>query len=308
MPKTYVTRSIDIEKPASAVYPLISEFRNWPKWSPWIVVEPEAKLTFAPDGSAYSWNGKVIGAGSIERVSENPPTELMLTLKILKPWKSTSEVGFSLEETDSGCTVTWTMDGALPLPLFWMKGMIEGMVGMDYQRGLMMLKDLAETGTLPSKSVVIESEPFSGFSYVGIRKTCAIAEVGPEMEKDFGRMASWSLEEGITPSAPPFSIYHDWNMGKGTCRYTLGYPVENIPSSLPDDMISGELEACDTYVVEHTGPYRHLGNAWSIAMIHARNKIFPKRKGRDPFEIYVSDPRSTPEHEIVTRIHFPRQG
>ena len=307
MPKTHVSRTIEIEKSAAEVFPLLSDFKNWPRWSPWIMIEPEVKLTFAPDGSAYCWDGEVIGAGSIERISEEAPGKLICTLNILKPWKSTSDVTFSLEETDTGCSVTWTMDGALPLPLFWMKYMMEGMVGMDYQRGLMMLKDLAETGTVPSSSTIIEHEAFEGFRYIGVGKICPIAEVGPEMEKDFARIISWSEEQGIQPSGPPFSIYHDWNMSKGTCRYTLGYPIAETPASLPKDLLSGELKACDTYVVEHVGPFRHLGNAWSIAMIHARNKRFPAIKGRPSFEIYACDPRTTPENETVTRIHTPRK-
>lgn len=159
---------------------------------------------------------------------------------------------------------------------------------------------------MPSASTIVEREAFEGFRYVGIHKTCLIADVGPEMKNDLGRLGAWSEEAAVTPIGQPFSIYHDWNMSKGTCSYTLGLPLSEIPTTLPNDLATGELESCDTYVVEHTGPYRHLGNAWSIAMLHARNKVFPKLKGRDPFEIYTSDPRDTPDEQIVTRIHTPR--
>jgi len=42
--------------------------------------------------------------------------------------------------------VTWTMNGCVPIFLFFMIGMMKAWIGMDYERGLMMLKELAEKG------------------------------------------------------------------------------------------------------------------------------------------------------------------
>jgi hypothetical protein len=53
------------------------------------------------------------------------------------------------------------------------------------------------------------------------------------------------------------------------------------------------------------GAYRHLGSAWSAGMMRERAKVFKSAKGHAPFEVYMSDPATTPEADLVTEIHFP---
>jgi DNA gyrase inhibitor GyrI len=126
------------------------------------------------------------------------------------------------------------------------------------------------------------------------------------MERDFKRLMQWMEEEKLKPSAPPISIYHDWNLGKGLCDYTLGFPLDSIPGTLPSDFLSGSLPETAAFVVEHTGPYHHLGNAWSLGMTHVRNKTFRRKKKLDPFETYLNNPNETPAEDLITRIFFPR--
>lgn len=72
-------------------------------------------------------------------------------LRFLKPWKSQADVTIFLLEESDGTEVTWTMDMSLPIFLFWMKKAMEVYIGMDYERGLLMPKDLGETGSVPSR-------------------------------------------------------------------------------------------------------------------------------------------------------------
>jgi len=308
MPKTHIEREIRIEKPIAEVFETVHDFKRWPDWSPWLVVEPDCKLTFAPDGDSYSWEGKLIGAGSIHRLKEETQKEIQYELRMLKPWKSTSAVAMHFSEAEGGTQVKWTMDGSLPLPLFWMKDMMECLVGMDYQRGLMRLKDLCEKGAVPSSSTVTESVTFAGISGVGLQTECAMDQVGPQMEADFVRLLAMLEEEGITPTGEPFAIYNPKKMGKGQCGYTLGFPVETVPEDLSEGYFPVSIPAGECFVVDHEGPYRHLGDAWSIGMTHSRNKTFPKDKRCDPYEVYLTDPHETPEDEQHTRLYFPRKG
>ena len=74
---------------------------------------------------------------------------------------------------------------------------------------------------------------------------------------------------------------------------------------LPADLVKGTLNEPRTFKVKHIGAYSHLGSGWSAGMMHARAKTFKTAKGHDPFELYVTDPTSTPEAQLVTEIHFP---
>jgi DNA gyrase inhibitor GyrI len=197
------------------------------------------------------------------------------------------------------------MDSSLPFFMFFFKRMMEGFIGMDYQRGLGMLKDYVESGSVPSALEFQGQSAFTGFNYVGVKSQCALEAVGPAMESDMGKLGSWIKEAGVEPAGMPFSIYHKWNIVKGTTDYTLGVPLKEVPASLPAEFVSGAIPSGAVYKVKHTGPYRHLGNAWAAGMMHGRSKQFRQNRGVDPFEIYESDPQETAEHELVTVVHFP---
>ncbi len=81
--------------------------------------------------------------------------------------------------------------------------------------------------------------------------------------------------------------------------------VESAPESLPEGFVAGEFPACEAYEVTHSGPYRHLGNAWSSGMMHARAKVFKQSKKIHPFETYGNNPETTPENELITNVYFP---
>jgi hypothetical protein len=157
MPKTHVSRSIEIASSPEEVFAYLEDFKKWPQWSPWLILEPDCTLDFSDDGSTYTWEGNLIGSGEIERSTLHSPVSMTCELRTAKPWKSNSTVGFSVKKSENGSLVSWTMDGSVPLPLFWMKPMIQGLVGMDYVRGLHMLKDLCETGKVPSSMRTIDN-------------------------------------------------------------------------------------------------------------------------------------------------------
>ncbi len=55
----------------------------------------------------------------------------------------------------------------------------------------------------------------------------------------------------------------------------------------------------------HTGPYAQLGPAWVEFMAARQSEALEVDEARVPFEVYVSDPASTPEAELVTELCLP---
>ena len=317
MPKFTVQKSVVIQAPAEKIYASVRDFRQWPVWSPWLNAEPGCPVSYADDGRSYSWDGKIIGSGEMVVQEEKPNESIHYQLTFLKPWKSVSAVRFEFGEPDGGASteVRWTMDGSLPFLLFWMKSMMTAFVGMDYQRGLNMLKDYIETGSVPSKLDFPGRQAFPGCDYVGKSTRCALADVGPRMEEDLKKVNAWFEQSGTAPAGKPFSIYRKWDMVRQITEYTIAIPVPASPTpasptpasptNVPRDLVSGHTPACETYQVQHTGPYRHLGNAWAAGIFHTRGKVFKQNKKIPPFEIYESNPCDTPEDELVTLLHFP---
>jgi predicted transcriptional regulator YdeE len=304
MPIFHAHKSIRIEAPLGTVYKLVRDFGSWPRWSPWLIAEPTAKVTLAEDGRGYSWEGEVTGMGSMEITGGEPQRSIDYRLTFLKPWKSVNTARFSFLEQDGGTTATWTMEGTLPWFLFWMKGMMSGWIGADFDRGLKMLKDLAETGAVPSSLEFSGIQKAGGFHYAGVRSSCATSEIGPSMARDLNQLVTGLDGGGIKPTGPAFSISHSWDPVKGRTEYTVAVPVAES-AVVPARFTRGEIPSCRAYIVVHTGAYRHLGNAWAAGMMHGRGKRFTADKKTPCFEIYENDPAVTPEVELVTRVHFP---
>jgi len=237
-------------------------------------------------------------------LSERQAERIDGQLTFLTPWKSQSAVSFALAEQGDGTLLTWTMDSSLPFFLFWMKASMQAFLSMDYRRGLAMLKDYAETGSVPSKLEFLGQAAYPGCSYLGVSASCQLSQIGPSTLESAERLNAFLDERQIAPAGAQFSIYHSFSASKGTTRYTVCCPVETPPSDLPYDVHAGALPACKTYAIRHSGTYQHLANAWSAGMMRARSKAFAQNKSIHPFEVYDHMPERE-DGTSVTTVHFP---
>lgn len=293
MPKIFVSQSKEIAKPVQEVFDKVRDMHGWAEWSPWMIADPECKVTNLDDG--YEWDGEICGSGSMVAIGEEPGESIDFDLSFFKPFKSCAKVKMTFAESGEGTEVTWTMDSSLPFFLFWMKKSMEGFIGMDYDRGLNMLKDLMELGEIPSKLTFIGKEPFLGLKGVGFKKECLMDEIEEHMGTDFGK-----LREAF-PDKPGFSSYSKWDVVKKKVSYSIGVEVDEVPAELPTGMEVIEIPACEVYSLTHTGPYRHLGNGWSAGMMHGRSKQFRHKWKIPPFELYEDENDDNP----VVRICLP---
>ena len=302
MPAFSVSKSINIAAPRKAVHQKILNLRSWPEWSPWLISEKSASVSFSADDKTYSWNGDIVGAGQLTITSETAD-KIECALEFLKPWKSKADVHFDLKEIDPTNTqVTWSMDSALPFFMFPMKNMMIAAIGSDYDRGLNMLKSLLETGDIPSSLDFGQTE-VQAMDILGVTASCSVKEVGPSMEKSFCKFGEAIATSGINPTSPPLAIYHKWDLVKGTCDYTIGAPFP--AGTEAPSLVSATIPACRCYTVKHTGPYSFLSNAWASGFGHMRAKQFKLNKKIDAFEIYQNDPKEVEANELITIVHFP---
>ncbi|MEM9022125.1 MAG: SRPBCC family protein [Bacteroidota bacterium] len=299
-----ISKSITIDQPIDKVYGIISDFHQWTAWSPWLIMEPEAKVTVADDGKSYAWNGKRVGEGNMKVLSESSPSRIDYDLVFLKPWKSKASVSFHLASEGNGTKATWTMGSSLPFFMFFMKKMMEAFVGMDYERGLLMLKDYAEGGSVPSKLEFAGKSNAPETKYIGIRTACARGDMEQKMTADFDKLWGFLQDKGDLIQGNGLSIYHKWDMVKGQVEYTAGVQVNAHPSDLPDGVFAAAIPATPVHTVRHVGSYRHLGNAWSTQYNMMRAKAFKPNKKLHPFEMYGNKPGEVDEKELITDVHF----
>ena len=304
MPAMHISRSIEIDVPVDVVYESISNFREWPRWSPWLIAEPGCEVTYAEDGTSYSWDGQYVGAGEMKIAEEKKNEALHCDLQFFKPWKSTAKVAFLLEPASESTRVSWKMDSSLPVFMFFMKDMMEGFVGMDYQRGLAMLKDLLETGDVPVK-LEFGEEVVGPFSLIGIRTECTIDGISKAMGSDTERLCGWLKESGASPSDKMRSVYHKWSPAKNLVCYTVGFPFTELPTDLPEKFVTLEVPWVTAFTSQITGPYRHIGNAWSAGIVRSRNGAFKQSRKVHPFEVYGNSLEEVDENDLVTTVYFP---
>jgi len=309
MPRIKVREQIQINADAAEVYVYLCDFQRWPEWSPWLVCEPDCDLSF--EEKAYAWEGKVVGSGKMTLIHEEQDQCLRYNLKFLKPWKSHAAVQFQLIANEHGTSLVWSMMSRLPWFMFWIKPMMQRMLSMDYQRGLRMLKQKLETGTIDSQLSFSQSEALQGCHYIGIERTCSIEDMDSAMATDFKRLMELPLKNKLPYDSSqlhtiPFTIYRKWKLGKGLVCYTCAIPIEEKLqhiAQLPFETVSGYRPPCNAFVVTHTGDYQHLGNAWAAAMSRAKNKVIPQSSKNMPFEIYVSSPAC--DGDLITKVCVP---
>jgi predicted transcriptional regulator YdeE len=197
------------------------------------------------------------------------------------------------------------MEGSLPFFLFFMKRSMEAWISMDYMRGLLMLKDYVETGTVASKVNLKGIQDLPHLNYIGKETQCTIDEIGPAMDKDFDALKNLLKEKKIQPTSKPLCIYVDYDLIKKNVHYIAAIPVEKHNHTIPDIFMNGMIPETKAYEVQHIGSYTHLGNAWSTGYSLMQNNVFKKNKQLAPFEVYANDPATIAPGELITKIYFP---
>ncbi len=233
-------------------------------------------------------------------VTAQTQDSLDMDLLFLKPYRSKAKVKFTMKPVGESTEVTWSMDSSLPIFLFWMKKKMVAFIGNDYERGLKLLKDYAETGEVHSKLDYMGIQHFDGVKYVGIERQTTFEGMQRSMGQDFEELMT-SQKGG---NGTWFCMYHKFDIPNQRVHYTACVGVDSIPVEMPSHWIKGEVPACEMYTVRHQGPYDYVANAWSAASMQLRAKTFKARKGAAPMEFYRNSPQKTEPYDLVSDICF----
>ena len=146
-----VQRAIRIKAPPDVIFPLISDFHQWLKWSPYENKDPAMKRTYEGaergKGAVYAWNGdKNVGSGRMEILESTAPSKIVIKLDFFTPFEGHNTAEFTMLPQGDATHVTWLMHG----PANFMSRLIQvfmnldRMIGRDFEVGLANLKTLTE--------------------------------------------------------------------------------------------------------------------------------------------------------------------
>jgi hypothetical protein len=153
----HVERSTTVDAPAATVFAQIDDFSVWKEWSPWEKKDPAMKRTLSATtagvGATYAWEGnKEVGKGKMTNVASSAGEKVGVKLEMLEPFASTANIAFTLQaESPTTTKVTWAMDGKhnFITKAFSVIKPMDGMVGKDFEDGLVGLKKVAEAKKPP---------------------------------------------------------------------------------------------------------------------------------------------------------------
>lgn len=153
-PDTFkVERAIDIDAPASKIFPYFNDLDRFCEWSPFETIDPDMQRTFlgpkAGKGAKYAWSGDSnIGKGSMEISSVDPDRQVAMDLHFITPFEANNVATFTMSpgQSPDQTHVVWAMSGPNPFPAKVMQVFmsVDACCGQLFEDGLKKLKTLAE--------------------------------------------------------------------------------------------------------------------------------------------------------------------
>ena len=146
-----VERSTTIGTSPERIFPLINDFHNFGRWSPWEHLDPQMQrsITGPPSGrgASYAWSGNAkAGAGRMEILESSPSTRVVMKLDFIKPFEGHNTAEFTLDRKGDATAVTWAMYGPANFvsKLMGVFFNMDKMIGDDFAIGLANLKSITE--------------------------------------------------------------------------------------------------------------------------------------------------------------------
>lgn len=155
--KKTVTRTITIDAEREDVFRLVSDYREWNRWSPWAKIDPNADFIIEGSGVGQTmrWvsDHPKVGTGTQIIAALSYPNQVRSELNFNNKGMATATLRLSNDEADRSHTiVNWEMETNMRdgVPL-WMQPLatyagffMDHLLGPDYEKGLKNLKTVAE--------------------------------------------------------------------------------------------------------------------------------------------------------------------
>ena len=152
--KVHVEREIAIASQPQKIYPLIANFQQWNKWSPWAKIDPNADFKIVGRGMKQKmiWSSEDprMGRGSQEFIALDKPNHVKTHLDFGE--QGIADANFNLIAESDQTKVIWSLDTDMRegIPLYmkpfaaYMGFFMDSMVGKEYEKGLENLQQLVQ--------------------------------------------------------------------------------------------------------------------------------------------------------------------
>lgn len=303
----HIDRALIIHAPINDVYKTVVNFKSWPKWSPWLLHEPETNLKYSDNydqaGGFYTWDGKLVGAGKLVHLKLHTNESIQQRIEFLKPFKSICSVGWSFKNINGQTEVHWSMKGKMPFLFRFMTKMTTSMISKDYDLGLRLLNGYMNTDNSHPRFKFCGSEKLQSFDYIYRPFKGYKPQLIASMQEDLVDLVNTAKGKGVTQGLP-LTIYHKVDLKKLYFECERAIPVS---SSANDIGLSVKtLMAGKYYKVECMGEYQFLELGWYKAQSHVKMLKLKADKSRPSLEVYETNPQEVQHvNNIRTSLYLP---
>ena len=305
-------RSKIINAPTPVVYDVVNDFKEWPRFSPWIEQDTNAVLTFNDKtsgvGAGYSWEGEILGIGSAKTVDVLNNKTIKQEIEFVKPFESNSNINWDFEQVEEGTKVTWNMNGKqdfMTKMYVAFAGSIEKNTAPDFERGLFKLDSIIQSDMSKYNVKVDGVTQHGGGFYIYNTTSAKMEDFKQKMQEMIPQIGGYAISNNITMAGKPFVIYHKWDLENDTVMFSCCVPTTSKIESSNPNILTGQLKPFKALKTTLTGDYSNLQETWDKAMAHiTKNNLVQPETGL-AIESYTIGPDSNPNPaNWVTEIYL----
>ncbi len=297
-------RSLEIAAPLDSVFAAIVDFKTWPQWSPLLIHEPDADITYSEnyqaEGGSYSWDGAVVGAGKLTHLKITPSSSIRQQIEFLRPFKSVNQVSWEFVNRDGKSLVSWEISGTMPFLFRFRTRQLKSMLGRDYELGLELLNGHLNANAPHPSFVFTGSEDLQDFSYWAIPCNGKLRQL--ETARKSGIETLRAAAGGSNALA--LTLYHQFDPLAAHFQAEIALPIGDHPPL--SNYTRREFRGGSYYKMTLHGDHRFLPLGWYALSSHCRLHKIKLDQARPALEIYHHDPDELADsNQLGTALYIP---
>lgn len=254
-----------------------------------------------------SWDGAIVGSGTQTIVASRPYDHIGIVMSPGEPGEARSY--FDLTAGTGTTMLTWTFEANYGMNIVgrYFASMLSGVVVRDNQRGLVNLKELAES--LPDadfadteiEHIDVESMDIAYLTTMSRPESDAMSEA---MSDAYFQILRFIDARELEVAGAPLSITRTFSGAEIT--FDSAIPVRGVTETTRLD--GSPVRLGRTY----DGPVirvKHVGSYQTLTATHRKISAYLAAHGIErngaPWESYVSDPGDVPEAKLLTYVYYP---